>query len=104
EGTEAPDFELSDLAGHAWRLRAELARGPVLLAFFKISCPTCQLTFPFLQRMSDGAGPEAGSAAPQLVAISQDDATGTMQFRQRFRVAIRTLLDPAWGFAVSNAY
>jgi peroxiredoxin len=100
EGTAAPDFELEDLAGKVWRLRDQLVRGPVLLAFFKISCPTCQLAFPFLQRMLNGAGPNA----PQVVGVSQDDATGTSQFQQRFGVSMRTLLDPPRDFAVSNAY
>jgi peroxiredoxin len=94
-GSEAPDFQLG-----GWTLSAALKNGPVLLAFFKISCPTCQLTFPFLRRLADNAAP----GAPQLIAISQDDAKGTAQFQQRFGPSEAALLDPGPAYLVSNAY
>ena len=50
-GTRAPEFELKTLDGKKFTLRDELAHGPVALAFFKVSCPTCQYTFPFLERL-----------------------------------------------------
>ncbi|MGD1070136.1 MAG: TlpA disulfide reductase family protein [Bryobacteraceae bacterium] len=96
----APNFELEDLAGKKWSLAEALKRGPVLLAFFKISCPTCQLTFPFLQRLADGGGKEA----PQLVAVSQDDAADTAQFNKRFNLSMRTVLDPPRTYPASNAF
>jgi peroxiredoxin len=101
-GKLAPQCELEDLAGGTWSLAEALGRGPVLLAFFKISCPTCQLTFPFLQRLSEGAREEA----PQLVAVSQDDAAGTAQFHKRFHLSMQTLLDKlqAPAYPVSNAF
>ena len=95
EGTAAPDFQLGDL-----RLTEALKSGPMLLAFFKISCPTCQLAMPFLQRLADAAGPES----PRLVAISQDNATATGQFAAHFRIGLETLLDEAPGYRVSNLY
>ena len=70
-----------------------LQRGPVLLVFFKISCPTCQLTFPFLDRLG----------APQLITISQDDAKGTAQFQQRFGPSEPALLDEK-PYPASNLY
>ncbi len=99
-GENAPGFALEDLAGEKWFLAEALKRGPVLLAFFKISCPTCQLTFPFLQRLADGGGKDA----PQLVAVSQDDAAGTSQFHKRFSLSMRTLLDKVRAYPVSNAF
>ena len=95
EGTAAPDFQLG-----AWKLSEALERGPVLLAFFKIACPTCQLTLPFLGRLASQAGP----GAPQLVTISQDDAHGTAQFQQRFGPKEPALLDPAPAYHASNLY
>jgi hypothetical protein len=65
EGVFAPDFTLGN-----WSLQAALRNGPVLLAFFKISCPTCQLAFPYLDRLASGV---------PVVAISQDDRIGTEQ-------------------------
>jgi peroxiredoxin len=95
EGTGAPDFQLGN-----WRLSEALRRGPVLLAFFKISCPTCQLTFPFLQRLAD----QAGLGTPQLAAVSQDDSKGTAQFQQRFGPSGPALLDEAPAYRASNLY
>ena len=95
EGTSAPDFQLGE-----WKLSEALRRGPVLLAFFKISCPTCQLTLPFLQRLADRSGP----GAPQFVAISQDDAKGTAQFQQRFGPTEPALLDAGPAYRASNLY
>jgi peroxiredoxin len=100
EGQKAPDFELADLEGAKWSLHSALQNGPVVLAFFKISCPTCQFTFPYLQKLLDGARP----GAPQLVAISQDDAAGTSQFHKRFGISMRTLVDKTKSFPVSNAF
>ena len=83
-GQQAPLFSpLSDLTA------------PVLLAFFKISCPTCQMTFPFLQRLADRGG-------PRIVGVSQDDAEGTAEFKAAFGVRFETVLDE--GFTASNAY
>jgi peroxiredoxin len=90
EGANAPDLTIGE-----WSLAAALKKGPVLLAFFKIACPTCQLTMPFLDRLSVGG---------QVVAISQDDRTGTDQFRKRFKVATPALLDAGPAYTVSNLY
>jgi len=67
---------------------------PVLLAFFKISCPTCQFTFPYLQRMADKV---------PIVGISQDDSESTDGFRQAFGLTFPILLDPP-RYLVSNSY
>lgn len=98
-GVSAPDIHLPDLDGTAWSLREALRDGPVVLAFFKISCPTCQLTFPFLQRLADS--PNGG---PRLIAISQDDAPDTREFEQRFGVSMPTLIDAPPRYSASNAY
>ena len=99
-GDAAPDINLPDLDGAAWKLHEALQHGPVVLAFFKISCPTCQLTLPFLQRLADSP---AGSG-PQLVAISQDDVPDTREFQQRFGVSMPTLVDAPPRYTASNAY
>ena len=51
-GTAAPQFELPAIDGTKFSLKDALARGPVLAAFFKISCPVCQYAFPFFDRIS----------------------------------------------------
>ncbi|MEO8027622.1 MAG: TlpA disulfide reductase family protein [Bryobacteraceae bacterium] len=77
---------------------AELvAKGPVLLAFYKVSCPTCQLAFPFLDRISQGS--------LQVVGVSQDSPELTQVFNERFGVHFKTVLDPASaGYVLSNAF
>jgi peroxiredoxin len=97
-GMHAPPFELKDLDGNTQSLAEILGRGPVLLALFKVSCPVCQLTFPFLERVSK-------NDALQVIGISQDDAKATKAFNERFSVTFPTLLDESKeGFPVSNAF
>ena len=56
-GTKAPDFSLPIIGeGGKFSLQDALQQGPVLLAFFKVSCPTCQYTFPFLERIHRAHG------------------------------------------------
>jgi peroxiredoxin len=98
-GSTAPAFSLKALDGKEYSLDSLLARGPVVLAFFKISCPVCQFTFPFLQRISQRF---AGQGAP-VYGISQDDARSTREFNQEYGVKFLTLLD-ADGYPASNAY
>ena len=88
---KAPEFDLPALAGGRQSLRDLLTAGPVLLAFFKVSCPTCQLTLPFLDRLRRGKAADA----PQIMGISQDDAAATSNFNRRYRIGLPALLDPS---------
>src|SRR5258706_11253988 len=99
EGAEAPDFELKDLLGKR-RTRSEISAGkPMLLAFYKVSCPTCQYTLPFLERIYRGrTNRDIG-----MYAISQDDAEATREFDQEFGITVPTLLDTEEeGYPASN--
>lgn len=99
-GVRAPDFELKDVNGRPYRLSTALSRGPVHLVFFKESCPTCQFTFPHIQRIFAGAGKDWGV---QLWAISQDDAEETRRFAARFGITFNILIDE-YPYPVSSAY
>jgi peroxiredoxin len=99
-GTTAPEFELNTLNGKRLSLREELARGPVVLAFFKVSCPTCQYALPFLERLHK----TYGDKGVKLVGISQNDAKETAAFNRQFGVTFPVLLDDLNGYPVSNAY
>lgn len=97
-GVQAPPFRLTSLDESTRSLDDILAHGPALLAFYKISCPVCQLTAPYLQRLS-------ASSAIQVIGISQDDAGATRGFMQRFGVTFPTLLDlSSQDYPASNAY
>jgi peroxiredoxin len=99
-GTKAPDFELRTLDGKQFSLSEELTRGPVVLAFFKASCPTCQYAFPFLERLHK-AYQQKGYT---LVGVSQNDAKETAAFNKEFGVSFPVLLDDTHKYPVSNAY
>lgn len=99
-GTKAPEFELKTLDGKRFTLADELARGPVVLAFFKVSCPTCQYAFPYLERLYKAYGQKGVT----LVGVSQNDASETAAFVKDFGVTFPILLDDTRKYPVSNAY
>jgi peroxiredoxin len=81
-------------------LRAALARRPVLVAFFKISCPTCQYAFPFLQRIHEAHE----NKAVTIVGISQNTKKDTAAFIKEYGISFPVLLDDTHSYPVSNAY
>lgn len=97
-GAQAPDFKLQDLNGRPQSLKEMLAQGPVLLAFYKASCPVCQMTFPYLERLH-----QAGKSGLQVVAISQDKAATAREFNSEYGVTFPTLIDDS-AYTASNAY
>jgi len=113
-GTKAPDFSLPAVVsivvstkdggkkedGGNFSLQAALQKGPVLAAFFKVSCPVCQYTFPILERIYKAHGDKKIT----VVGISQDNQRDTAAFLKEYDVTFRTLLDDPNGYAVSNAY
>ncbi|HTV57417.1 MAG TPA: TlpA disulfide reductase family protein [Verrucomicrobiae bacterium] len=98
-GKKAPAISLTTLDGKKLTLAEALHKGPVLLAFFKVSCPTCQFTLPYLQRIFE-AYPK-GSLA--FWGVSQNDRDDTIDFCQHFGVTFPVLLDDK-RFTVSSAY
>ena len=50
----------------------------MLLVLYKISCPVCQLTLPYLDRIARGS--------LQVIGISQDDERATARFQSNFGV------------------
>jgi peroxiredoxin len=99
-GTKAPAFELKTLDGKSFSLEDTLSGGPVVLAFFKVSCPTCQYAFPFLERLYKAYGKNGVT----LVGVSQNDAKDTAAFNKEFGVTFPVLLDDTRKYPVSNAY
>lgn len=99
-GNIAPGFSLKSLDGEEYSLGDLLRRGPVAAAFFKISCPVCQFTFPFLERLYKRYGGDGVT----FLGISQDDARDTRDFAKEFGVTFPMLLDEEDGYIISNAY
>jgi peroxiredoxin len=100
-GAKAPDISLPALDGDHFSLHETLRRGPVVLGFFKISCPVCQYALPFLQRIYAA---HAGNTKVSVIGVSQDDAGGTSGFAQEFGLTFPILLDDTRRYPASNAY
>src|SRR4030088_1658516 len=99
-GTKAPDFQLKSMDGKRFSLQEELARRPVVLAFFKASCPVCQYAFPFLERLHKAYG----QTKVTLVGVSQNDPQHTAEFPKEFGVTFPVLLDEQDSYPVPNAF
>jgi peroxiredoxin len=100
-GNIAPGFCLKALDNNKeYSLNTLLERGPVVAAFFKISCPVCQFTFPFLERLYKRYGGDPVT----FLGISQDDPRSTGKFAKEFGITFPFLIDDENGYVVSNAY
>jgi peroxiredoxin len=96
-GARAPEFRLDRLGGGEVSLSEILANGPAALAFYKVSCPVCQFTFPYLERLA------AGGIA--IYGVSQNGAEHTKEFIESFGVTFPVLLDSEEAeFPASNAF
>jgi len=99
EGMPAPDFELPDQAGEPVRLSALLARGPVVLSFFRGGwCPFCTLELTTLQKHLDPVRALGG----ELVAVSPQSRSDSRSTAERNRLAFPVLSDA--GSAVARQY
>jgi peroxiredoxin len=97
-GAAVPDVRLKLYLGGEVGLREIAAQGPVLLVFFKVSCPVCQLTFPFLERIHK-------TGALKIYGVSQNDVRDTRDFNEDFGITFPTLLDDeSERFPASNAF
>ncbi len=96
EGQTARNVPFRTLDGAQVLLTELASAGPVLLAFFKDTCPTCKLTMPLLDRIREGR--------LTLYAVSQDDAARTRAFAREYGISIELLVDPSDGYLASNAF
>jgi peroxiredoxin len=99
-GVRGPEFSLPTVDGKQISLQETLRKGPVLLAFFKVSCPICQYAFPFYERMYQ-ANRDAGVS---FIGVSQDNTKATQAFMKEFGVTFPVALDDPAKYEVSNAY
>lgn len=98
-GKPAPAISLRTVDGRKLSLSDALKKGPVLAAFFKVSCPVCQFTFPFIERIFEAYGGDKIS----LWGVSQDDPAATERFLKDYGVKFPALIDDR-GYPVSNHY
>lgn len=98
-GARAPEFTLTGIDGRSYSLGKALESGPLALVFFKSSCGTCDLTFPYLNRL--GQAYEDGRW--RIWAIAQDPPDAAREYARRFGVKYPVMTDGE-GYPVSQAY
>lgn len=89
-GNSAPPFSLKGDGGEPYSLHAALAGRGALLVFFKTECPTCRLSFPFIERMHR----RLQGSTISLLTIGQNDSPEIEAFRKEFRLTLPIALDP----------
>ena len=103
-GSAAPETRFRTPAGGSLSPAEVAAAGnglPVLLAFFKASCPVCRMTWPYLQRLHEAYG----GKSVRVVGVSQDDeATSRAYYAANGAATFDLLLDPEPTFVASNAF
>jgi thiol-disulfide isomerase/thioredoxin len=88
-GPGAPAPLLAPGGDHPWR------DGPAVLAFFKVTCPVCQMTAPKVQALAD--------AGLTVTAVGQDPPPSLATYGDRWGQHVPTVADLA-PFPVSQAY
>lgn len=84
-GEQAPDFSLVDAHRERLTLSEELARGPVVVTFFRGAwCPVCNLQVAALHREA----PRIRAAGGSLIGIHPDNATIGGPPPEGFRLAL----------------
>ncbi len=96
-GEPAPTFDLPDLEGRRHRL--DDVQGPALAVFWKPACGTCDLAFPYLQRLAE----VYPTGRWQILAISQEDAEASGDFARQHSLTFPILVEGD-GWPVSQQY
>ncbi len=95
-GARAPSFTLPDIdtgepVSNPWTDGSERT----VLAFFKATCPVCQMAAPVVRAMADSGA--------RVVAVGEDPAPTLARYRDKWRQTVPTLSEPA-PYRVSGAY
>ncbi len=89
-GDVAPDFALANARGETVRLAALLARGPVVLTFYRGGwCPYCNLQL----RAYQAALPQLQAAGATLVAVSPERPDDTLSTAEKNELSFQVLSD-----------
>ncbi len=86
-----PDIDTGDTVSDPWKA----GDGPTVLAFFKTTCPVCQMVAPMVRAMA-----ESGA---RVVGIGEDPAPTLTAYRDRWGQTVPTLSEPP-PYRVSGAY
>ena len=92
-GSSAPSFTLPEVGGG--EVTDPWSDGPVVLAFFKTSCPVCRMSAPVVQAIAD--------TGVRVVAIGEDPPKALVAFAADEGLTVTTLSESE-PYAVSSAY
>jgi peroxiredoxin len=91
-GATAPDFVLADPDGHSVALRDLLAKGPVVLSFYRgVWCPYCNIELQALEAAAEKIREKGAS----LVAISMQGAADSRKSQRDNHLSFPILTDKA---------
>jgi len=89
-GTTAPDFSLANQTGDIITLSEEMAKGPVILTFYRGEwCPFCNLELRAYQRIID----DIRQAGAQLLAISPLTPDHSLTVQEKNELSFHVLSD-----------
>jgi len=90
-GDKAPNFTLTNSLGEQITLFGELAKGPVVLAFYRGSwCPFCNIQLRAYQRFL----PEIEKLGGQLIALSPQSPDKSLSQKEKEELTFQVLSDP----------
>ena len=98
-GARVPDFSLEGIDGETYSLSDALGRGPLVLVFFKTTCATCDLAFPYINRLTESY-PAGGWS---LLAVAQDPQADARSYASALEITCPVLPDVN-GYQVSKSY
>ncbi len=93
----APDFHLDGIDGREYALRDALASGPALLVFCKTTCPACDLSLRYLDRLRATYGSRCS-----FWIVSQDNAEKSVAYSRRHDIQCPVIVDDR--LSVSKQY
>jgi thiol-disulfide isomerase/thioredoxin len=86
---DLPDAETGESVVDPWR------EGPVVLAFFKTTCPVCQMAAPKVQALAE--------AGVRVVAVGEDPPAEIQAYAGRYGQKVTNLSEPS-PYPASDAY
>jgi peroxiredoxin len=90
-GAKAPEFHLRSISGHMVDTQALLARGPLVINFYRgVWCPYCNAELAAMQTVL----PEIKAAGATLVAISPQLEEHSQKAARQNKLEFDVLLDP----------
>lgn len=93
-GARAPSFTLPD-AFSGVPVSDPWADGPTVLAFFKVTCPVCQMVAPKLTALAEGGA--------RVLAVGQDPPAALVRYAREHAQWVPTVSEAA-PYGVSSAY